>query len=157
MTRIPVRTSAALLASFLILTGCDAIRGVNRRALVRYVPPSDCVIGSLQSIQGVSSVRYEVRTGGTPLTWTGLKPPEKLHYYFYDLQGLHGNLYFSEDYKGKVEFWQGYIMINRTPRQVEIDTIRPVMRQLERQLETECALPNLSVTIKEWCSGVKCV
>lgn len=106
MTRISLRTNAAVLFSFFILAGCDALRGVNRRALVRYAPASDCVIRSLQSIQGISNVRYEAHTGGRSLTWTGLKPPDKLHYYFYDFQALSGNLYFLEDYKGKVEFVQ---------------------------------------------------
>jgi hypothetical protein len=88
MNRKTVRTSAVVLMSIFILVGCDVLRGVNRRAFVRSVPPSDCVIRSLESIQGVNNIRYEMRTGGRTLTWTGLKAPDTLHYYFYDLQGI---------------------------------------------------------------------
>ena len=132
-------------------------RGVRRQAFVPNVPSSACVIQSLKSTPGVTNVRYEARTvGGRTLTLTGLKPPDTFHDYFYDIQGHSGNLYFSEDYKGRVEFIQGYLRLNKTPPQAEIDIIRPVMRQLESRLEVECGLPDLAVNIKEMCFGVKC-
>jgi hypothetical protein len=52
---------------------------------------------------------------------------------------------------------QGYARLNKAPPQAEIDVVRPIMRQLERRLEAECGLRDLSVNIKEWCSGVKCL
>jgi hypothetical protein len=86
----------------------------------------------------------------------GLIPPDKFHYYFYRFDGIGAFLYFLENYNGKVEFVQGDTRLNKAPPQTDIDKIRPVMRQLERRLEAACSLPDLSVRIKESCSGVKC-
>jgi hypothetical protein len=140
----------------MFLMGCDAIRGVTRQASVPHLPPSSCVIEGLESIEGLSNAHHEERTGGWPITLTGLKPPETLHYYFYDFQGVSGWLYFAKDYKGRVEFSQGYITVNKPAPQAEIDVPRPVMVQIERRLETQCTLQNLAANIKESCSGVKC-
>jgi len=79
-----------------------------------------------------------------------------LHYYFYDFQSVSAYLYFSKDYKGKVEFNQAYTAVNATPPQVRVDMMRPVMRELERKLEADCGLQNLVMNIEERCSGVKC-
>jgi hypothetical protein len=157
MTRIAIYRSAVVLVSIFILAGCDYIAGVDREAFVRNVPPSTCVIKSLESIQGVTNVRYEARAGGKSLTLTGLKPPDTYHYYFYDFQGLSGGLYFLENYERQIQFSQGYTRVNKLPPQAEIDIIRPLMLQIERRLEAGCGLTDLAVNIKESCSsGVKC-
>jgi hypothetical protein len=156
MKRVQSRFGIVVLLSVLCLVGCDVIRGVSRRASLPSLPPSSCVIRSLESVQGVTNVSYKPQTGGTPITWTGTKPSDMVHYYFYDFQGLSGNLYFLKDYKGRVEFSQGYITVNKPVPQAEIDILRPVMRQLEQRLEAECGLYGLVANIKETCSGVTC-
>jgi hypothetical protein len=88
------------------------------------------------------------------VTLSGLQEPARVHYYFYTFQALQGYLHFQRDYKGRVEFSQSYFRIHSPPPQAEIDTMYPVMRQIEANLQRDCALPALKV--QEYCRGVKC-
>src|SRR5262245_37720767 len=112
MRHLQSRYGLVVLLTALYLTGCIWIRGVLRRASVPSLPASSCVIQALESSQCVTNVRHEARTGGRTLTLTGLKPPDTLHYYFYDFQGVSANLYFEKNYKGKVKFYQAYTSAN---------------------------------------------
>lgn len=134
--------------------------GVSRWAAVERVPPKDCLIRVLESMQDVRDVRYELRQGGRPITWMGVKVADKVHYYFYEIPEITGGFnyfYFVEAYKGQGQFQHEYVNKDESVLQVEADAIRPVMRQLERQMETMCDLRGLAVQIHESCSGVKCV
>jgi hypothetical protein len=136
-----------------ILAGCDTISGVNRRALVSKIPSVACVDHMLKKVDGICAIRHEVKEGGRPLTLTGIKPPNALHYFFYKVHGLNGYFYFDQNFEGKIEFNQGYTYINAIPPQEEMDLILPVMKQIELLLESEC---NLELNIVEHCMLVEC-
>jgi hypothetical protein len=135
-------------------SGCDTLSGVTRRAELPSAPPEPCVLRALESIEGIGDIRQEVREGGRPITLSGIQEASTVHYYFYTYGGLRGNLYFHQDYKGRVELTQGYAYLNQPAPQEEIDLIYPVMRQVESRLQEECALPELEV--EEYCMGVRC-
>ena len=139
----------------LSLVACDTYSGVTRSAEVSHLPSAECVVHALESIPGVTNVRHELDQGEEAVTWSGIQSPDAIHSYFYDFEGLHGHLYFTQDYEGRVEFYQAYGRLNATPPQEEIDTIYPVMRALEKQLEQDCGLIGLTLSVVEGCQGVR--
>jgi len=62
-------------------------------------------------------------------------------------------MYFSENYKGEVEFSQHLIRLHEKVPQEHIDEIRPVMVKVETALERQCGISQLSEQIEEHCSG----
>jgi hypothetical protein len=148
---------ACILLPFTTAAFCDYIAGISRTARISEMPPATCIESAISSVGGVESVRHEVREGSRPLTLTGIKPPDTVHYFFYTTRQQGGAvLHVLIDYKGETELAQSLFAINQTPSQEDIDAIRPVMLQVEHALEAQCGLASLSTALEELCTGVEC-
>jgi hypothetical protein len=104
----------------------------------------------------VEEVQYFETDGGRPLTWTGLKPPTRVHTFVYRDGSVLGALQVTIRYDGETNFSQHLVDINRKPPQETIDATRPVMRWIEEALQVQCGMAGLVTGIDEHCSGVEC-
>jgi len=151
----------AAIALVPLLTGCDPGFGIVRSADdVSVIPPDSCVVGALGAIPGIGNVSVRTEDGSRPLTLHGIEKPDKLHYYYYQYQGIPGWLYFSVSYSGRVSYRQGKIWLgNRTPqRQEVINRLYPAFNLVERALETKCGMADLIPKVHEQCIafGFRC-
>lgn len=110
----------------------------------------------MEQVGDISSVRHEYSEGARPLTITGIKRPNQLHYFFYETKGLGGYVLVSITYDNRTRFGQSYGAINVVPRQTFIDDIRPVMVEIEKAVERSCGIAGFSTQIVEYCRGVRC-
>jgi hypothetical protein len=148
-----------LLSIFILviaILGCDTVSGISRVAYFKPVPTSECVIEAAKSIEGLAEIEYRTESGGRPLTLHGIERADVIHRYRYVYKGIRNNFYFVESYNGNVEFRHGYGCLNCDPPQELIDTIYPFIINLERQLQLQCGINNVSSGAKEFCGGVKC-
>jgi hypothetical protein len=120
--------------------------------------PEPAKVGAIiKSTPGVDSVDYRFEKGGRPLTLTGIKPPDQVYTFSYrGGTNVHGALQFVVDYKQAVEYSQTLMRLGSPPPQEWIDATRPVMKQIEVELEKNCGLTNLQTTVVEKCIRVKC-
>jgi hypothetical protein len=162
---LPARVIAALdpmkfLAFLVILcsvSACDTVRGVTRASDSFGSPPeTNCVVEAVRSIKGISNVTYERELGGRPLTAHGIETPDVVHRYWYEYEGLRNNFYFTVKYDGTAELVHGYVCLNCTPPQEEIDKIYPAILAIEDALEANCSLEGLRSNVREYCVGVRC-
>ncbi len=149
-----IRAMLVVAMAAIGLMACDSLSGVIRSAEVPHLPNAACVVEALESIPGVTRVRHQIEEGGRPLTLHGVERPDTLHYYFYEVDGVPGSLYFVQDYLGRVDLRQGNVYLNREMPKKEFDTIYPVMRALERNLEQHCGLSDLTLAVQEYRSGI---
>jgi hypothetical protein len=146
-----------LLLPLALLTGCDPIFGVTRNAHVQFMPEPAMVGATIKSTLGVDKVDYRLTEGGRPLTWTGIKPPNQVYTFLYrGGTNVHGAVQFVVDYKKSVEYSQTLLRMGSPPPQEWINATRPVMKQIEVELEKNCGLTNLQTTVVERCIHVKC-
>ena len=154
MPRFRLIVFVVIVGSF--SAGCDTIGGITHVKRDVPFPDSSCIMKAVQSVPGVSNVEYKTESGGLPLTMHGLEKPDEIHRYIYRYSGLRGNFYYRLNYKRVADYSHTYIDLNRAPPQKEIDTIRPVMFQIEKAIETECDAKGFMSGMVERCSGVKC-
>ncbi|ADZ92959.1 hypothetical protein GV054_18930 [Marinomonas mediterranea] len=145
-----------ILIPIFFVTGCDTLRGVTRVAYFEPVPNKECVIATAQTIEGLTEIEHSTESGGRPLTLHGIEKANVVHRYWYTYKDIKNNFYFVESYNGKVEFRHGYGCLNCYSSQEVIDTIYPFIIQMESKLQNQCGVNNLTSSIKEYCSGVKC-
>ena len=139
-----------------VVSGCDPVFGVSRRARVSFMPEPTQVRAVIRATPGVHEVEYRPSQGGRPLTLTGVKPPDQVHTFFYQGRtNVHGIVQFTVDYKQTVEYSQYLMSIHGRPPQAWIDATYPVMIEIEKQLEETCGLTNLQSSVVEDWSGVK--
>jgi len=151
-TRAPALLGLGLAG---LLAGCfDPIHGITRNASLPYRPELACIEGAICSVPEVRSVRAWSCEGGCPVTLTGLKPPDRLYYFTYDIGVTQPTLLVSIDYAGRVELSQHLISVGHRLPQAQVDAARPVMIRIEKVLEEHCGLGPLE--IRESCSGVDC-
>ena len=147
----------AVMALLVLVTGCDFIYGVSRRAdLGKVELPIDCVIRATESVPGVTDVHKREENGGRELTLSGLQEPERLIYVMYKYKNLNGNYYFRTNYQGHVDFNHTYLEMNRRPPQEEIEAITPVMIEIEKAITAKCSGLQGIGDATQTCSGVRC-
>ena len=139
-----------------LLTSCDPLFGVTRRAHVALMPEPARVAALIQATPGVDDVQYHYSEGGRPLTLTGAKPANQIHTFFYrGGSNVRGELQFVVNYKQDVEFSQTLLSIGSRPPQARIDATHPIMLKLEQELEKACLLKNLQSSVVERTFGVQ--
>ena len=145
-----------MLLSAFVVTGCDMVYGVSRRAQVSHVPDPNKVKMAIASVPGVEKVTHAFFEGGRPITHYRIEAPDKVYEFTYSGgTNVHGDLHFVMDYASKVHFSHTLLMMNQRPPQAWVDATRPVMKQIEIRLEQECGLTGLSTSVVERCNGVK--
>jgi len=145
-----------LFPLLIVLTGCDPVFGVSRRARVQFMPAPTRVGATIKATPGVDNVEYRETEGSRPLTLTGIKPPDQIHTFMYSGgSNVHGVVQFKIDYEQTVWYSQTLLRIGRRPPQEWVDATRPVMKQIETELEKHCGLTNLQESVVEKNFGVK--
>lgn len=140
----------------ILLTGCDRYYGLSRHINTDYIVDHQCIRGALSSVGDIHDIEHKQEEGGIPITITGLQVPDQLHYYFYKAGDLNGYIYTRTNYEKKTEIIQSYGALHVTPRQEDINKIRPVMVKIESAIKDKCGIENIETLIKEICSGVTC-
>ncbi len=138
----------------LAAAGCDPLYGINRHALLPSLPDLSCVETAIRSVPGVGAVRRESEEGGRPITWTGIQAPDRNHYFHYEVGPWSASLLLSVDHAGEVELSQHLVQLGEPMPQEAVDTVRPVMVQIERALAERCGVEPLGGAIEEHRSGV---
>lgn len=156
MFRICFLSIAVFLMGVLLVACCDVLYGVRRIATIPNSHNLDCVRAVLQRTPGIQAVVYEHSEGSRPLTITGMKPPDQIHKFSYKGDQVQGILMISIDYTGKATLYQSLAEIGRRPPQSFIDNTLPIMRLVERELESQCGIRRLPGSIDEYCYGVEC-
>ncbi len=152
-----MKRALPILLLGLLLTGCDPIYGVRRRASVPFVPEPAKVGAIIHATPGVDKVDYHYCEGSRPLTITGVKPPDRIYTFWYEGgPNVTGAPQFIEDYKGRIEYSQSLMCMGYRPTQASLNATLPVMKQIEAELEKECGLTNLQATVVQHCIRVKC-
>ena len=155
--RARVVHAAGLLLAVLV-TGCDPIWGISRRAPVAELPELSCVRSAIESVPGVTEVRDWEVEGSRPVTLTGIQRPDRIHWFAYRYESIDAALTLTTDYEGEVEYYQGIGAVGSAPpsAQAAVDRIRPVMIQVEAAVAERCGLPQLGSEIEEHCADVRC-
>jgi hypothetical protein len=145
------------LPLMLLLTGCpgvygDYVYGVSRSANLEKVPSMDCVRESIASAPGVVSVKFNESTGGRPLTWSGIKAPNKIYNFIFSGSAgsdISGTLQITKNYKSQVLLDETLIAMGGPPPPEELNATLPVMKNIERNLAIQCGLSNLPSKIAQ--------
>jgi hypothetical protein len=150
---------AILLAAIpLTLAGCEIPYGVGRSARLDTLPPADCTARVLRDMPAITSVtRIDLVTGAE---LTQPDPPADGGSYLFKFHGspdshINGSIGF-ERRRGHIYFRDGDGGMNHPPPQVEIDAIRPVLRQIEVELAHQCGATQLLTDTRERCLRVEC-
>lgn len=145
-----------VIAVFMLLAGCDRYYGVTRTASVSSIPSHSCVEAALQKTSGISDISYKFSKSNKPLTLSGIKPADQAHYYFYKAGSLKGYIYVETTYTGASSIRQTYRELHSKPSQEEIDLMRPLMGEIEVNIEAACGINGFAKSVVESCSGVSC-
>ena len=145
-----------ILLMTIILSGCDFIYGVSHNVRIDYIIDHHCIKEALSQISEVREVEYRYEKGGIPITITGFKERDQLHYYRYKTSDINGYVLVQTDYEQKTLIHQTYINVNVKPPQEEIDIIRPVMKKIIASFGDTCGIQNIETIATESCNGVKC-
>ena len=120
------------------------------------MPAPAVISAAIRETPGVDDVRYSFAEGGRPLTWTGIQSPDQVYTFIYrGGTNVYGCLQFDVDYKGTVEYSQSLMRLGTRPPQDWLDATHPVMLQIERRLEQDCGLTNLTEKVQEGLVRVK--
>ena len=120
------------------------------------MPPLNCVEGAIISVPEVRHLRMWEDRGSYPLTWSGIKQPDRLYYFEYEAGDTIGMIVFSINYAGKIEYSQHYSWRSAELAIREVGLIRPIMVEIEQRLEQRRSIATLLATIEEHCSGIDC-
>jgi hypothetical protein len=145
------------MVPLLLLLGCDPGYGIYRSARLPFMPSPALVGTVVKETPGIDYVDYSTSEGGRPLTFTGIKSPDQVHWFSYrGASNVEGTLQFVVDYKGRVEYSQSLMCFGYRPTRQSIDATHPMMLRIEARLEQQCGLTNLVASVRENCHGVKC-
>lgn len=146
----------AVISGTALLTGCDYTYGVRRSAGVHRLPDLNAVRAEIRRYPEIGAVELQEEKGSRPLTLTGIKQADEVYYLSYrGGENVRGTLMFTRNYKGEVRYDQYLIEINRRPPQAWIDATWPVMKKIERDLETHFGLPEIRGAVSVHVFGVK--
>jgi len=133
----------------LALSGCDTISGVSRTAAVHKLPDFDQLRARIEGYPEVSKVKFWEREGGRPLTLTGIKKADQVYYLSYSGgEDVRGILTFKRNYNAEVQYNQSLTAMNSRPPQAMIDASWPVMKKIEKDLEENFGLQEITNTLR---------
>src|SRR5687767_8705443 len=142
----------AMLARFfllflLTLSGCDTFHGLSRDAIVPVMPEASKVMVLLQETPGIKEVEYRYHKGGRPVTLRGLKPAADVHTFVYKGESnvwaaLQFQVGFNPD--GEILYSHHSLSLNQRLPPEQLDATRPLMLAVEKRLEDQFGLTNLS-------------
>ena len=140
------------------LVGCHSMYGIRHHARLIEKPSIDCIENVLRTKAEIKDVKLSKEEGGRPLTFGGIEKANQIYRFSYLVGNLHGDFYFTENYKGEVEYTQTYLYMDAIPPQSEIDIILPVIIDIEQSLDNNCGFVNLIKKVERSCSAsIKCI
>ena len=147
-----------MVALTLTLAGCEINYGVGRSARLDTLPLADCTAHVLRDMPAVTSVTRIDPVTGAELTQPD--PPVNRGTYVFKFHGspdshINGSVSF-ESRRGHVYFKAGDGRMNHPLPQIEIDTMRPVLRQIEVELAHQCGATQLLTDTRESCYRTEC-
>ena len=148
-----------LFAVLSCLAGCPIpTHGMSRSYFAEKTKPSfECVKRELMAIDGVSSVRYEVETGGIPITLHGLEEPDQTHRFSYTYKGIsNSNFWFRVNYLGDTEYVHIASTQNKEAAVSLVQHLRPIILKMENALESRCGFPGIVEKANESCDDGIC-
>ena len=134
------------LFAVLALAGCDSFHGVWRETKMETGAPHQCVRQVLEQTTGIENISYVL---------AGEKAEFQHHFYGYEYEGLRVRLAVLDNRSGRT-ITQIFAQNRITPPQWDIDSIRPLMAEVERNIAMVCSPNRSMVEVKEECRKVKC-
>ena len=142
-----VGAKGLLLMAALPLPGCDSHYGVVREMTGDASIAHPCVRQALAKTGGVANIKQ-----------VAMDETESYQRRFYDYQHEDLNVRLSVVLSSSnvPKFAHVYHRKHSPPPQHEIDIVRPLMAEVERNLEVTCKLAGIAGNVKERCRGVHC-
>jgi hypothetical protein len=153
-----LRTAVLLAVVSLALGGCEINYGFGRSARLDTLPPADCTERVLRETPAITSVTRIDPATGAELTQPD--PQQDGDSYFFRFDGaaeshIAGSVEFVKK-RGYVYFREADVRLSRPVPPVEIDAVRPVMRQIEAELAHQCGATQLLTDTRERCYRAEC-
>ncbi len=142
------------MISAVLLSGCDSHNGVFRTAEIDRFVDHKCIEKSLQSIQGVSSINYTFMNGIQDMT-EDMKDAYARHRYHYTISDINSFVSVLTNNNGT----EIVLFTTRNmwpPSQETVNTIRPVMDNVQVAISEYCKVENFSSLVSEKCIEVQC-
>ena len=142
-----VTAKIVLLMVVLALPGCDSHKGVVREMGGKASITQSCITEALEKTAGVANIKH------VPVNKT-----ESYQHNFYDYKHRELSIRLSVilNSSNVPNFAHVYSRNHRPPPQHEIDIVRSLMAEVERNLEAACNLSGIATSVKERCLGVHC-
>lgn len=123
--------------------------GFRGRLRFTSFPTSIRLRARIEGYPEVSKVKFWEREGGRPLTLTGIKKADQVYYLSYSGgEDVRGILTFKRNYNAEVQYNQSLTAMNSRPPQAMIDASWPVMKKIEKDLEENFGLPEITNTLR---------
>lgn len=135
-----IKFSVLLILAISVLFGCDSFHNFSRTIRLDSSVEHECIKIALGNVEQVKNVKYELRSGGRPLTLTGIQDSDIHHYYYYEIEDLYGHIILTKDYKNTSEIIQGYPTYNLKNNQATINKINYVIEEIQNSVEKECEI-----------------
>ena len=148
-----------------ILSGCGYSPVVARRAELDKMPTKACLAEALYKTNDITLLKMS----------EGEKPPVTPGYVIFFDYKCKGRLAdacvkdtlfeFDKSREGRTIFTHTFVYnafsegmngVSKNAAQKMVDTIRPVMKTVERNIETQCNLPGFAASIEEKCIDATC-
>jgi hypothetical protein len=145
----------AVLLSLLVTSGCilalfERDYGISRSAVLKKVPDIGCVRRVLAGMKEITKTQVMSDHGG--ISESGA-PQEELHVFDYEGTEFWASLSIRAFRDDPIDFRQERITVNRNPPAKELRETRRVMILIEQRLASECDVPELKDSVKEWARG----
>lgn len=139
--------TSVIVATVLLLIGCDPFYGVERITRpIEQIPTSECMLAAIESVPEVTSATYERQSADSYVA----------HGYHYKHNEYQSTLYFIVRADSNTQLFHEIGSVGLLPTQAEVDVLYPIMLQVEEAIEAECSMSGLKEKTKQMCSGVKC-
>ncbi|RJG48963.1 hypothetical protein [Motilimonas pumila] len=142
------------ILSAALLVGCDSHNGIVRTAKVDRIIDYRCIEESLRSIQAVSNIEYAFMSGNQDMT-EEMKHVFAQHRYHYTIGDINSFVSVLTNNSGS----EVILFTTRNmwpPSQETVNTIRPVMDNIQVAISECCGVENFTTLVVEKCIEVQC-
>jgi hypothetical protein len=127
-----------IFIAILSLFGCDRFYSYSHTSNFPVQIEHRCIEDALQSVASVSNIKYEYHKGDSPVTISGVKDADSLHYYFYNISKLKGHVLLSTNFKNESNIRQHYSTYGIKEGDNESDILMDSMAEIEAAIEAKC-------------------
>jgi hypothetical protein len=157
--RLIILTAIGAMAPF--IAGCESFYGITRYADRLPAPPNpECVTAAMTSVNGVGNVQHQfVPDTQRVATINGIKDPDQRHAFSYEYAGISNSLSYTERHDKTTRYDHDFGCKNctATPEFVaRVERLHPVMKEIDRAIESRCSITGMMKSIREICRKVDC-